>query len=125
MSTPDIQPYPDEYARITAVAERLAAQFEFTHFTETNKRIFDMAAHNEFGEAGFIIDIDWKEIYKNQVPTGVWLPHIEVTGRNKAESETDHDRVQWGVVKGLADGQPGYIREDGSRHEEPLRKDIL
>ena len=36
-----------------------------------------------------------------------------MTGRNKVEEETDHDRVQWGVVKGLADGQPGYVREDG------------
>ena len=68
MTQPDINPYPDEYARLTTVTERLAAQFEFTQFTETNKRIFDMAAHNEFGEAGFTIDIDWKEIYKNRCP---------------------------------------------------------
>ena len=71
-----------------------------------------MAAHNEFGEAGFTIEVDWKEIYKNSLPTGVWLPHIEITGRNKQESETDHDRIRYGVVKGLFDGQPGYIRAE-------------
>jgi hypothetical protein len=125
MTIPDISPYPDEYNRLTTASERLSREFEFTHFSETNKRVFEMAAHNEFGEAGFTIEIDWKEIYKNGTPTGVWLPGIEITGRNKVEEETDHDRVKWGVVKGLVDGQSGYIREDGSRHEEPRKKDIL
>lgn len=124
MTQPDLQLYPDENHRLELAKERLARQFEFTHMTETNKRIFDMAAHNEFGEAGFTIEIDWKEIYKGGEPTGMWLPHLAVTGRNKSEQETDHDRMQWGVVKGLADGQPGYLREDGSKREDPIKKII-
>jgi len=125
MTQPDLQIYPDEQHRIQLALEKIQRQFEFTPMNETNKRVFEMAAHNEFGEAGFRIEIEWKEILKNGLPTGIHLPHLEVIGRNKVESETDHDRYQWGVVKGLADGQPGYVREDGSRHEEPRKKIIL
>jgi hypothetical protein len=55
----------------------------------------------------------------------VWLPQVEVIGRSRPEEETDHDRVKWGVVKGLADGQPGYVRADGTKHEDPKSKLIL
>jgi hypothetical protein len=55
----------------------------------------------------------------------VHLPHVELVGRNRSQGETDHDRVRYGVVHGLADGQKGYIRADGSKHEDPIRRDIL
>jgi hypothetical protein len=48
-----------------------------------------------------------------------------VTGRNKVESETDHDRIKHGVVTGKADGKAGYVREDGTWHEDPKSKLIL
>lgn len=121
---PDLTLYPHEEIKINLTLERLQRQFEFTPMDETNKRIFEMAAHNEFGEAGFRINIEWKEIYKNNLPTGIHLPHLQVEGRNKVEQETDHDRFKYDVVKGLADGQPGYVREDGSKHEEPIKKII-
>jgi hypothetical protein len=121
----DFEPYADEKPKVIKALEKIQRQFEFTPLNETNKRIFEMAAHNEFGEAGFRVQVTWQEIYKENLPTGVFLPGIEVVGRNKRELETDHDRVKWGVVKGLADGQSGYIREDGSKHEEPKSKLIL
>jgi len=124
MPTADFEPYPDEIPKITRALERLQVEFEFTPMNESNKRIFEMSAHNEFGEAGFLVQIEWKEIYKNGLPTGIHLPHLEVTGRNKVEEEHDHDRHQWGVVKGLADGQPGYVRESGEKREDPLKKNI-
>jgi hypothetical protein len=114
---------------VTRALERLQRQFEFTSMGDSDKRIFEMAAHNEFGEAGFRVQVSWQQIYQQegeqQVPTGVWLPGVEIVGRNKREEETDHDRVRWGVVRGLADGQAGYVRQDGSRHEEPIKKLIL
>jgi hypothetical protein len=126
VTQPDFQPYPDEVlGKINPAMARLQAQFEFTPMNETNKRIFEMAAHNELGQAGFRIAVEWKEIYKSGYPTGMHLPHLEIIGRNRSEGETDHDRIKWGVVKGLADGQPGYVRQDGSKHEEPIKKLIF
>lgn len=124
MTQPDLTLYPHEEIRLNLALEKIQRQFEFTKLGETDKRIFEMAAHTEFGEAGFLIDITWQQIYQGIEPTGVWLPGVEVTGRNKAESEHDHDRHRWDVVKGLADGQPGYVREDGTKHEEPIKKII-
>lgn len=124
MTYADFQPYPDEMPKVIRAYEKLQRQFEFTPMNETNKRIFEMAAHNEFGEAGFRINITWQEIYENNLPTGVHLPGLEVIGRNKREAETDHDRVKHGIVHGLVDGVKGYVREDGTKHEEPRKKNI-
>lgn len=122
--------YPDEYTRVAAALERIQRQFEFTGGSETDRRIFEMAAHNEFGNAGFQIEVNWAEV-EEVTPeggligrTGVYMPGIEIIARNKAESETDHDRMRWGIVKGLADGQAGYVREDGRRTEDPIKKII-
>lgn len=125
MTSPDLQIYPDEKIRLATALERIQRQFEFTKFTETDKRILEMAVSNEFGEAGFLADVTWKELYENELPTGVWFPQIEVSGRNKQESEHDHDRTRWGVVKGLDDGIAGYVREDGSKHSDPIKKLII
>jgi hypothetical protein len=131
MTTPDFEPYPDEYEPIAAAWNRLCGAFDFSNLTETNKSIFDIAAHEEFLKIGIVIRVNWQEIYKRTplapgggVPTGVWLPGIEPIGRTKPETERDHDRHRWGVVRGLDGGEPGYVREDGTVHDEPRSKDI-
>jgi hypothetical protein len=124
MSEVDFEPYPDELGRIAAAFEKIQTEFEFTPLTETNRRLFEMAVATELGEAGFLTAVKWQEVYKNDTPTGVFIPTVQLTGRNRREQETDHDRIRFGVVKGLADGQPGYVREDGQRREDPLRKNI-
>lgn len=134
MTSPDLQIYPDEQSKIQYVYEKLSRQFEFTPIKgDSDKKIFEMAVNNDFGEIGFMVTITWQQIYHKEivggnevpVPTGMWLPGIEIIGRNKNEQEHDHDRHKWGVVKGLADGQPGYVREDGTYREDPISKIIL
>lgn len=133
MTSPDLNIYPHEQHKIQLAYEKLSSQFEFTPIkSETDRTIFEMAAHNEFGEVGFKVEITWQQLWKKEVvggqpthvPTGVWMPGIEITGRNKVEAEHDHDLHKWGVVKGLADGQPGYVREDGSKREDPIKRII-
>jgi hypothetical protein len=126
MTSPDFTIYPDEQDRIKAVFDKLSMQFNFTPIkSDSDKKILEMAINNDFGDIGFLVTIRWQEIYENGIPTGVWLPGVEIYGRNKKEEETDHDRFKWGVVRGLADGQPGYVREDGSKREDPKSKLIL
>jgi hypothetical protein len=126
MSHPDLEIYPDERYKIQLVYEKLSRQFEFTPIKgDSDKRIFEMAVNNDFGEVGFLVTVTWQQLFKAGIPTGVWMPGIEIYGRNKKEEEHDHDRHRWGVVKGLADGQPGYVREDGTYREDPIKKLIL
>jgi hypothetical protein len=54
----------------------------------------------------------------------MYVPRISISGRTRKETEIDHDRMQHDIVSGLADGIKGYIREDGTEHEEPIRKTI-
>jgi hypothetical protein len=126
MTSPDLDIYPDEQGKIQYVYEKLSRQFEFTPIKgDSDKKIFEMAVNNDFGEIGFRVVVTWKQLYEGGIPTGVFLPGIEIIGRNKNEQEHDHDRHKWGVVKGLADGQAGYVREDGTYREDPIKKLIL
>lgn len=130
MSVPDFNFYPDELSKVAIVMARLSNAFDFSALTEKTKAIFEIAAREEFAKIGLEIRINWQHINRKtgldtEEPTGVWIPGVEPVGRLITEIETDHDRVRWGVVKGLADGQPGYIRADGRKTEEPRKKNIL
>ena len=125
MTQPDIQLYPDELEKVAVALSKIANAFEFTSFTDTNKSIFNIAVSEEFAKIGLTATVHWQQVWKGEEPTGVWLPGVEPTGRLKPETETDHSRMQWGIVRGLDGGAPGYIREDGTVHEEPRKKDIL
>lgn len=84
-------------------------------------------ARNEFGKIGFVIDIMWSEVEgdKSEGLTGVIaLPQITILGRVDKRDETDHELVKREVGAGLKDGKAGYVREDGSWHEDPIRKTI-
>jgi hypothetical protein len=133
MTSPDLNIYPDEQRKIQLTYEKLSRQFEFTPIKgDSDKKIFEMAVNNDFGEIGFMVTVTWQQLFSKKVvdgnevpvPTGVWLPGIEIIGRNKTEQEHDHDRHKYGVVNGLADGVKGYVREDGTYREDPIKKII-
>jgi hypothetical protein len=122
---PDFTVYPDEYERVAKAWAKLE-EFEFQWGTEADRKIFEMACHTEMGKAGMQVNVTWRqERHPDGTPSQVFSPQVEICGRTKGESETDHDRMRYGIVKGLADGQPGYVREDGSKTEDPRKKDIL
>lgn len=131
MTSPDFDMYPDEEIRVRFAMHRLSSAFDFTEgFRDAQKVEFEDAAHTEMAKIGIEVRINWKQILrKNPLgfaePTGVWLAGVEPIGRTRKESGTDHDRYQWGVVKGLADGQAGYVRESGEKREDPISKIIL
>lgn len=104
---------------------QLQRRFSNTRFTDSSVEEFQRAAVELFGAAGFEVDVAWDQVYKNGVPTETYLPEVTISGRVHNEAETDHDRMQFDIVRGLADGQPGYIRPDGTLHEEPRSKNIL
>lgn len=118
--------YEEEKDKIGRAMIRLEA-FEFGTGTETDKRLFEMAAKNEFGEAGFGCHVHWEEVVKRtalgDIPQNVWIPAIQDVHRLR-DQETDHDKKQYEIVRGLDGGQPGYIREDGTIHEDPIKKII-
>jgi hypothetical protein len=105
-------------------------RFEFTWDSnaEKMKRQFEQAAREELGKAGFTCHVHWEEVVKRtplgDIPTGVWCPSLQDVHRLVPEVETDHDRMRHDIVTGKIDGIKGYIREDGSRHEDPIKKTI-
>lgn len=122
----NFEPYYSEIPKIKAVSERLNRIFAWTGEEPDTERRFEAAAHNLFGEAGFTIDIEWMQAMDPE--TGEELPFkapsVTLTGRVDKEEERDHDRLKYEITAGMADGQAGFIREDGTKHEEPIRRII-
>lgn len=85
---------------------------------------FANEARNEFGRIGFVIDISWSEITAEGLPGTAAVPQITILGRTDAHAGTDHDRIKTEVAAGLQDGKAGYVREDGTWHEDPIKKTI-
>ncbi len=110
----------------STVAEETAQHERFT-----NEMIHRCA------ELGFRVMVEWEwEDEKtgkrspdvSDVPNDMnlyWNPRVTVMERiDKATGEFDHERQQHEVASGILDGKKGYIREDGTWHEEPLKKNI-
>jgi hypothetical protein len=123
----DFEPYYDEIPKIHAVFGKLNRIFAWSGEEPWTERQIETAARNLFGEIGF--EITFEMLQAMDPETGEELPfkapNIQISGRVIKEKERDHDRLRDNIVKGLGpDGQAGYIREDGSKHEDPIRKMI-
>lgn len=98
-----------------------------TYDDDAPDRVWDSFANearNEFGKIGFVIDIMWSEMTADGLPGKAAIPQITIMGRTDAHAGTDHDLIKREVAAGLKDGKAGYVREDGTWHEDQLRKQI-
>jgi hypothetical protein len=127
MSESEIEPYPDELPKIKRAFERLQREFTNTPMTSSSQRHFDLMASNLFGEAGFKVNVEWRELAKvDGGSLGIHQPLVTLIGRVKAEEETDHDRLAHNIRAGLADGKKGVIDVNtGLLKEEPSKKLII
>lgn len=122
----------DLYASEQAALKIAMLNLERFEFTEGNdaqqKRLFEQAARDELGKAGFTCHVHWEEYVKRtplgDIPTGVWSPSLQDVHRITEPEETDHDRLRHDIVTGKIDGKAGYIREDGTWHDDPIKKII-
>lgn len=127
---PDTEPYPSEVPALKGAMEKLNKKFQGQRFDEESMVAFMEAARDIFGEIGWLIGVDWMDARVTGVDvesapsTGITIPRVVIQGRVHAEEETDHDRYRHEVVTGQADGVKGYVRADGSKHEDPISKTI-
>lgn len=125
-ATENVEPYYSEMPKVIAAGQKLNRMFAFSGEESWTQRQYEIAAANLFGEAGFNIRVDWLQAFEPD--TGEELPFkapsVAFLSRVDREKERDHDRVKHEVVSGMADGQAGYIRQDGTKHEDPIRKVI-
>lgn len=120
--------YPSEMPKIRDAYKRLNDVFANLKVDDPEEaaRAFNQMAVNVFGEIGFIVEVEWFQATENPLDAtaAMYVPRVNIAGRVKKETEVDHDRMRHDVVTGKADGQGGYIREDGTEHEDPIRKII-
>ena len=123
--------YDSERAQIQKIlyAMRLKHSFKGVKTIDQEEaimRTFATEMGNRCAEIGLIVDIQWDPDVSDDPDdnTLYWNPRVIVTGRTHKLEEYDHDRQQWEMQKGILE-EPGFIRADGSIHEEPKKKLIL
>ena len=123
-----VEVYPSEIPKVKAAFEKLQKTFAQKPVDDPLEAAsaFNQMAVNEFGAIGFEIEVEWSEASEN--PYGddakMYVPLVSISGRTKKESEVDHDRLKHEITGGLVDGVKGYIREDGTRREDPIKRII-
>lgn len=124
---PEVEPYPGELPKIKSAFERLSREFANTQMTPSSQRLFEMTASNLFGEAGFEVHVEWRDLFSKEGENlGVTQPLVTLTGRVKKEEEVDHDRLKWEIRAGMVDGVKGVIDvNSGELKEEPSKKLII
>ena len=121
--------YPTERNAVISITAALQRELGFRRFdsAEVMKETFEKQAKNRMAEIGLIVSVQWDPTVSDDEDDMnlYWAPRVIVEDRIEKIGEIDHDRYRHEVVSGEADGKPGYIREDGSRHDEPKKRDIL
>lgn len=128
--TPEVlEIYPSEIPKVKAALEDLQRYWNQKRVSDPAEaaEAFNQMAVNKFGEIGFTVEVEWFETNDNPFAPGVpmFVPRVAPNGRtSNKETEVDHDRMQHDIVTGKADGKKGYIREDGTWHEDPIKRII-
>lgn len=121
--------YPSELPRIQATLQDLQGYWlqKMVDEPADAAEAFNQMAANKFLDIGFEVEVNWLQAQENPFAPGVplYVPEVSIAGRTRKETEIDHDRMAHDIVTGKADGVAGYIREDGSEHEDPIRKIIV
>lgn len=126
---PDVEPYPSEIPKIKATLEQLQSQWLQKRVSDPADAAehFNQQAVNLFGEIGFKVAVEWLEAEKNPFAEGVplYVPQVAIVGRVRDEGETDHDRLQDDIVKGLADGKKGWVDPNTGQLREDRKKKLI
>lgn len=135
--------YPSERNAVLSIKHQLMSELAYrptsTLFTQDMmRRQFEERARNRCAEIGLVVSVQWTwddpndpdsfspTVSDDPNDTNIYyLPRLVIEDRIEKIAELDHDRIQHEVVTGEADGQAGFIREDGTKHEEAIKKTIL
>lgn len=121
---PDVEPYADEMVKINEVGVILNNKFRNKRFSEKIMIEFTQACQEMYANIGFLVGVDWYQAVIPSTGESQTIPRVLIQGRVTPLEETDHDRVRHDIVTGKADGVAGYVREDGSKHEDPIKRII-
>lgn len=90
-------------------------------------KAFETEARQRFAEIGLVVgSVQWDaDVADDPNDQNLyWVPRPVITARVDKIEEIDHSRMQHEITSGLLDGQKGFVREDGTRREDPKSKNI-
>jgi hypothetical protein len=90
-------------------------------------KAFEIEARQRFAEIGLVVShVQWDaDVADDPNDQNLyWIPKPIISARVDKIEEVDHNRMAHEIQHGLLDGQPGFVREDGTRREDPKSKTI-
>lgn len=122
---PDVvELYPSELNEVKMLSARLQKKYGFKSFDAGTREQFEKETVESFAELGIKARVTWRVDVSGGADKQLFhVPTVEVVGRVSKE-QIDHERYQREVVSGELDGVVGYVREDGSRREDPRKKQL-
>lgn len=116
---------PREANTIKSIMAQIQEKFGGRPMTEANQLMMGHEIVDRFeNELQMKVILTWAGVEPDPKPGNFdlhYLPQIDVLGRLEAVA-TDHDQIKHQIQTGEADGQIFYVREDGTKTDEPLRK---
>lgn len=120
-----VELYPSEINEIKVLSARLQRKYGFTQMGESQRVQFNHEVEDEFGKLGLRARVTWSIDVSGDTDRNIFhIPTVSIAGRTERGASTDFDRIQSEIVDGEADGQVGFLREDGTRREDARKKSI-
>lgn len=123
--------YDSEQKKLREILYKLRLKHSFRGVTSIKqeadiKFAFEQEAIGRCAEIGLIVSIQWDpEVSDDPSDNNLyWNPRVIVGSRVTKLVEFDHDQQQYEITHGVLE-EPGFLRADGTVHEDPKRKDIF
>lgn len=115
----------DEREKIREINGILSRRYkDIKHFDALQQMRFDTEARERYNSIGFEITIEWERVPSIMPEVPLFSPKITILGK-LYPNETDYDKLKRDTAEGKIDGVKGYIREDGTLREDPIKKTII
>lgn len=114
----------DERASVQKINLALTQSLEkMSDFGVREQVRYSNEAIERYAQIGLAVDVDWEQVYSPDPNTPAYRPQITILGK-LYKHETDYDKLKHDTIQGKIDGVKGVVREDGTYHEEPAKKNI-
>lgn len=114
--------YPSELNQVRDIATKLQKKYGFSSFNDRTREIYEREVVEEFATIGLEARVTWSMDVDSKTDNLYHIPTVEILGRIDNEFNMDHERMKHEVTSGELDGKAGFIREDGTFREDPIKK---
>lgn len=127
MGSDQVELSPAEQNYAAGIVLDLMQRYSMTTLTSESSRQLEAMAVGRFAEemglrVSFVLDDPQPDGHSSS--DRVWFEPQIIIEERLAPHATDHDEMKRQVAEGVAGNEAFYVREDGTQHLDPIRKQV-